>query len=131
MNGHSAALFPAASCAAISSITLRPQDCKSGSPIQLVRKMVLHDWTSSAQISLESGMRKARQVVPITQGKQQTPPSALTFFHQEFRILTCRQTLGSFSFHLGPPLFLRSRAINHQPGKILPFLARRPEPANK
>jgi hypothetical protein len=75
-------------------------------------------------------MRKARKVVPITQGQQKTPPSALSFFHEEFRLLTCRQTPDSFSFHLGPPLF-RSRAENHQPGKILPFPVRGPETGNK
>src|SRR3954452_3761829 len=32
--------------------------------------IVRHDWTSSAQISLESAMRKPRKVVPITRGER-------------------------------------------------------------
>jgi hypothetical protein len=42
---------------------------------------------------------------------------------EEIRILTCRQTSASMTFHLGPPLFLRHAASTPraQIGKLLPF----------
>ena len=67
-------------------------------------------------------MRKSRKVTPITQAKRNTPPFAETSStHEEFRILTCRKTADSVSFHLGPPLFLSPRATNERRAKILPF----------
>src|SRR3954468_24048528 len=40
---------------------------------------------------------------------------------EEFRILTCRHTPDSLSFHLGPPLLLGHTARKSRPGKLLPF----------
>ena len=41
----------------------------------------------------------------------------------EIRILTCRQTSASMSFHLGPPLLFRHTASrpHARAGKLLPF----------
>src|SRR5947209_17744739 len=79
------------------------------SHIQLTRKMPRHDWTSSAQISLNSGMRKPPKVVPITRGQRKNAPvrSELNVaVKEEIRILTCRRTSASMTFHLGQPLLL-------------------------
>jgi hypothetical protein len=52
---------------------------------------------------------------------------------EEIRILTCRQTSASMTFHLGPPLFLAHAASNPhaQAGKLLPFPARTPDSGEK
>jgi len=89
--------------------------------------MVLDDWTLSAQISLESAMRKPRKVVPITRGERkhaQVRSQTNSPVQEESRILTCRRTSASLTFHLGPPLFLRHTASKPQPGKLLPFPVR-------
>ena len=75
------------------------------------------DWTASVSISLDSGMPKARKVIPIPQGKRRIPPSAHASVHEEFRLLTCRQTSDSFSFHLGPPLFVMQLPIRATPSQ--------------
>ena len=93
-------------------------------------KCCLHDWTSPAHISLESGMRKARKVVPITQGRPSLPSTGSSFY-EECRLLTYRETPDGASFHLGPPLSRSSRAVHHQLGKILPFPARLQKPDQK
>src|SRR3954471_17956611 len=68
-------------------------------------------------------MRKPRKVVPITQGtaKPFPRPGERQATTEEFRILTCRHTPDSLSFHLGPPLLLGHKARKSQPGKLLPF----------
>ena len=69
-----------------------------------------------------SDMRKSRKVILITDLKRNTPPSPKgSPAHEEFRILSCRKTADSVTFHLGPPLFQSSRARNQEPAKILPF----------
>jgi len=88
--------------------------------------MVPYDWTSSAHISLDSGMRKPRKVVPITRGERRKAPVRSEMnapVQEEIRILTCRRTSASMTFHLGPPLFLRHTASkpHTQAGKLLPF----------
>jgi hypothetical protein len=98
--------------------------------------MVSYDWTSSAQISLDSGMRKARKVVPITRGERKHGPipSEVTVpVKEEIRILTCRQTSVSMTFHLGPPLFFRQAASkpHTQTGKLLPFPVRTTDSGQK
>ena len=113
--------------------SLRPSKTASAhsNDSRLKPKVAQHDWTSSVFISLDSGMPKASKVVPITQGKRRTLPSAVPSVHEEFRLLTCRQTSDSFSFHLGPPLLRRSGAIPQTRGEILPFPARLPKPDKK
>jgi hypothetical protein len=79
-------------------------------------------------------MRKSRKVVPITRGERenahllnaQVRSERNVPVKEEIRILTCRQTSASMTFHLGPPLFLRHAASNPhpQPGKLLPFPVR-------
>jgi hypothetical protein len=107
----------------------------AGGQIQLIKKMVRHDWTSPAQISLESGMRKARKVVPITRGECKNARSHMDVpVKEEIRLLTCRQTSASLTFHLGPPLLLRHAASNPrhaQPGKLLPFPVPATDPAKE
>src|SRR4051794_6490318 len=100
------------------------------------KKILRHDWTSSAQISLESAMRKPRKVVPITRGERKSAlvRSELTApVQEEIRILTCRRTSASMTFHLGPPLLLRHTASkpHAQPGKLLPFPVRTPDLGQK
>src|SRR3954454_25256595 len=59
--------------------------------------------TEKPQISLESAMRKPRKVVPITRGERNNTQvrSKLTGPVQEkIRILTCRQTSATMTFHL-------------------------------
>jgi hypothetical protein len=87
--------------------------------------MVRHDWTSSAQISLESAMRKPRKVVPITREERknaQVRSERTAPVKEEIRILTCRLSPASMTFHLGPPLLLRHTASkpHAQAGKLLP-----------
>ena len=77
-------------------------------------------------VSLDSGMRKSRRVVPITRGertKVQLRSETNAPVPEEIRILTCRRTSASMTFHLGPPLFLRHATSNPQSpaGKLLPF----------
>ncbi len=97
--------------------------------------MLRQDWTSPAPISLESGMRKPRKVVPITRGKGKNARSSMNVpVQEEIRLLTCRQTSASMTFHLGPPLLLRHAASHPpqaQPGKLLPFPLRATDPAEK
>ncbi len=53
---------------------------------------------------------------------------------EEIRLLTCRQTSASMTFHLGPPLLLRHAASNPrhaQPGKLLPFPVPATDPAKE
>src|SRR3954468_17855471 len=96
MNWHSAALFPALMIAR----PLHPSLCARRVASQTRRrqsestpkKIVRQDWTSSAQISLESAMRKTREVVPITRGERNNAQvrSELTApVREEIRILTC------------------------------------------
>src|SRR3982751_2200571 len=114
---------------------LRVNRCQSDTqgPFRFSSKERLrHDWTSSAQISLESAMRKPRKVVPITRGERKNARvrSELTApVKEEIRILTCRLSPASMTFHLGPPLLLRHAASKpHAPaGKLLPFRARTPD----
>ena len=82
--------------------------------------------TSSAQISLDSGMRKPPKVVSITRGKPKklrVRSESNVPVPEEIRILTCRGTSASMTFHLGSPLFLRHAASHPhaQAGKLLPF----------
>src|SRR4051794_20931205 len=77
-------------------------------------------------------MRKPRKVVPITRGERKNAQvrSELTApVKEEIRILTCRQTSASMTFHLGPPLLLRHTASkpHAQAGKLLPFPVRTPD----
>jgi len=100
------------------------------------KNIVRHDWTSSAQISLKSAMRKPRKVVLITRGERknaQVRSERTAPVKEEIRILTCRQTSASMTFHLGPPLLLRHTASNPraQPGKLLPFPVRTPDSGKK
>jgi hypothetical protein len=141
MNWHAAALFLAPMivrplhpplCAGRIASQARRRQSESGQ-----RKMVRHDWTFSAQISLESGMRKPRKAVPFTRGQGKNAPARSEMnvpVKEEIRILTCRQTSASMIFHLGPPLFLRHAASNPrhaQPGKLLPFPVRTPDSGKK
>src|SRR3954447_11684369 len=119
-------LHPSLCARRIASQT-RPRQSESAA-----KKIVRHDWTSSAQISLESAMRKPRKVVPITRGERNNAQvrSELTApAKEEIRILTCRQTSASMTFHLGPPLLLRHTASkpHAQAGKLLPFPVRTPD----
>jgi hypothetical protein len=71
-------------------------------------------------------MRKPRKVVPITRGERKNAPVRSQMnvpVKEEIRILTCRQTSASMTFHLGPPLLLRHTASkpHAQSGKLLPF----------
>ncbi|HVI79446.1 MAG TPA: hypothetical protein VM715_15035, partial [Candidatus Acidoferrum sp.] len=52
---------------------------------------------------------------------------------EEIRILTCRRTSASMTFHLGPPLLLLHAASNPhaQAGKLLPFRVRTPDSGKK
>lgn len=65
-------------------------------------------------------MRNAPKVV-LSLRADEVLPSTDNFLYQEFRSLTYRKKPSNVSIHLGPPLFLRSRAVNHRLGKILPF----------
>ena len=81
-------------------------------------------------------MRKPRKVVPITRGERNNAQvrSELTApVKEEIRILTCRQTSASMTFHLGPPLLLRHTASkpHAQAGKLLPFPVRTPDSGKK
>jgi hypothetical protein len=73
-------------------------------------------------------MRKLRKVVPITRGERKNAP-----VKEEIRILTCRLSSASMTFHLGPPLFLRHAASkpHAQAGKLLPFPVRTADPGKK
>jgi len=98
--------------------------------------MVPYDWTSSAQISLDSGMRKPRKVVPITRGERKNAQVRSEMdvpVKEEIRILTCRLSSASMTFHLGPPLFLRHAASkpHAQAGKLLPFPVRTADSGKK
>src|SRR3982751_2054409 len=140
MNWHAAALFLApmivrplhpSLCARRIASQTRPRQSESAA-----EKIVRHDWTSSAQISLESAMRKPRKVVPITRGernKAQVRSERTAPVKEEIRILTCRQTSASMTFHLGPPLLLRHTASkpHAQAGKLLPFPLRTPDSGKK
>ena len=68
-------------------------------------------------------MRKSRKVVPITRRECKNARSHMEVpVKEEIRLLTCRQTSASMTFHLGPPLLLRHAASNPphaQPGKNL------------
>src|SRR4051812_46045749 len=63
--------------------------------------------------SLRLMRHTGRKVVPITRGERKNAQvrSELTApVKEEIRILTCRQTSASMTFHLGPPLLLRHSA---------------------
>jgi hypothetical protein len=81
-------------------------------------------------------MRKPRKVVRITRGERRKAPVRSEMnapVQEEIRILTCRQTSASLTFHLGPPLFLRHAASkpHAQAGKLLPFPVRATDSGKK
>jgi hypothetical protein len=81
-------------------------------------------------------MRKPRKVVPITRGERKNAPVRSQMnvpVKEEIRILTCRQTSASMTFHLGPPLLLRHTASkpHAQSGKLLPFPVRTADSGKK